>query len=341
MNDLISIIVPIYNSEKFLKECIESIINQSFKNIEIILVNDGSTDNSLKICEYYANIDKRIKIINKKNEGVSVARNVGIKNANGKYIGFVDSDDFINLTMYENLYNIMNKYNVDFVMCKYFRVDENLNIKEVNEPFKYGYLEKNCIIDTILAPMIGSKLNDMSSPKIIGSNWRCLYKKDIIIKNKLMFKNKKIAEDMLFNLSYIGRIESAFVIDKPLYYYRYNSNSATSNYIYNLWNEITNQIELVEYELKAMDIENCKIKERLISSKLYFICWCISNEMHKNNPNEYKKITENIKLYTKSEFSKDAFTFKNINKMQFKERCAYLCIKLQLYKLYYWYFKNK
>lgn len=119
LNELISIIIPVYNVEKYLERCIESVINQTLKNIEIILVNDGSTDSSPKICDYYASIDNRIKVIHKKNEGVGSARNTGLDVANGLYIGFLDSDDYVDKNMYKVLYENLNKRNVDICVCDF------------------------------------------------------------------------------------------------------------------------------------------------------------------------------------------------------------------------------
>ena len=110
MNPIISIIVPVYNVEEYLQRCIDSILNQRFKDFELILINDGSTDNSLKICKEYSLSDSRVKVINKENGGLSSARNAGINIAKGKYIGFVDSDDWINEEMYQTLYNLLQEY---------------------------------------------------------------------------------------------------------------------------------------------------------------------------------------------------------------------------------------
>ncbi len=117
----VSVIVPVYNVEKYLEECIESLINQTLTDIEIICINDGSTDNSLKILEELQKKDNRIKIINQKNSGVSSARNNGIENATGEYIGFVDSDDWIDSDYYEKLYNTAKKYNSDIAAGDMYR----------------------------------------------------------------------------------------------------------------------------------------------------------------------------------------------------------------------------
>lgn len=125
MNDLISIIIPIYNVEKYVGRCIESVINQTYKNIEIILIDDGSTDSSKIICQKYTKEDSRIHYYFKKNGGVSLARNMGIEKSNGKFIQFVDADDYIEKNMVEVLYNNIIKYNADISTCNIKKMDKN------------------------------------------------------------------------------------------------------------------------------------------------------------------------------------------------------------------------
>ena len=117
MSNQISIIVPIYNTEKYLERCLQSILNQSYRNIEIILVNDGSDDNSLAICNKYKDKDKRIIVIDKKHTGVADTRNIGLEKASGNYIGFVDSDDYIDIDMFKKLIVGAEKYKCDISMC--------------------------------------------------------------------------------------------------------------------------------------------------------------------------------------------------------------------------------
>ena len=121
--DTISVIVPVYKVEPYLKQCVDSIINQTYKNLEIILVDDGSTDNCGKICDEYASKDNRIKVLHIENGGPAVARNAGLDIATGKYIGYVDSDDYIEPDMYETLYNAMIKTNAGLVVCNWYRQD--------------------------------------------------------------------------------------------------------------------------------------------------------------------------------------------------------------------------
>ena len=150
----ISVIIPVYNVEKYLKECLNSVINQTLKDLEIICVNDGSIDNSLKIMKEYALKDPRIKILSQKNQGVSEARNFGIKNATGEYVAFLDADDCVSLDFYEKLYTKAKETNSDIVVSEYMyrfnknskkkkiflKVDKNIETTDINEKFKCLYL---------------------------------------------------------------------------------------------------------------------------------------------------------------------------------------------------------
>ncbi len=134
MNSKISVIVPVYNSELYLEECIESVLNQTYDNFELILINDGSSDNSKYICDKYEKKDNRVRVKHICNSGVSVARNIGISISTGDYIVFVDSDDYINPDMLKELYNYINKYNTDMVICDFMYYKNNVFINsEVKE----------------------------------------------------------------------------------------------------------------------------------------------------------------------------------------------------------------
>lgn len=162
MDHKISVIVPVYNVEKYLKRCINSILNQTFKNFELILVNDGSTDNSLNICKNYKEKDGRIQLISQTNKGLSAARNTGLKYAKGKYVCFVDSDDFIEKEYFSLLLSNIEKYNSDIAMCEYYLTNEEgrkYSISRLNEPkdihvlsgektFSYFYKE-DCVPNVV------------------------------------------------------------------------------------------------------------------------------------------------------------------------------------------------
>ena len=176
--ELVSIIVPIYNVEKYLIKCIESILNQTYKNLEIILVDDGSTDSCNKICDRYKKIDKRVVVIHKKNGGLSSARNIGIKKAKGKLISFVDSDDYIKPNMIEELKNNMYFYNSDISVCDYYYIiDGKRQISDNNN------LKRNCI----------TKYKNKFIYKPNSAVWNKLYKKNLF--EQIKFPEGKIYED--------------------------------------------------------------------------------------------------------------------------------------------------
>lgn len=212
---IVSIIVPIYNAQKYLNRCIESITNQSYKSIDIVLVNDGSSDNSLKICRHYAQQDSRIKLIDIPNGGVSNARNVGIHNCSGEYVQFVDSDDYIEEEMTLSLVKTMEQNNVDFVVCGFITLNGQKSEKSTTKS-KYNILEKKDIADNAI---------DLFNISFFNSSCNKLYKKVLIIKD--FDVDFKIGEDMLFNLAYLENIQKVSVINESYYNYILNDASAT------------------------------------------------------------------------------------------------------------------
>lgn len=230
MKDLVSIIVPIYNAEKYLDECIMSLLNQSYNNIEILLINDGSKDSSLKICNKYKN-NKKIKIFNKKNSGVSDTRNYGIINSNGKFVSFVDSDDYVERDFIKNLVNSMKKNNTDLVIGSYNIVGDKIKTDEELLKKLNNVNDKKLILEKLI--------NIEENNCIFGYIWRCLYKKEIITKNNLYFKKLKMSEDYLFLAEYVNNCRNVSIETKKMYNYRINNSSVTSKYIPTLLEDMT------------------------------------------------------------------------------------------------------
>lgn len=237
MDVMISIIVPIYNVENYIEKCIESLVSQSFENIEIILVNDGSTDNSLDICYKYSRIYSKIKVFTQENSGLSPTRNKGIKEAVGKYILFVDSDDWIDSITCEVLFKHATQYNLDAVL--FSSVSEYSN----NQIYKPLYDEKDTVFDTqksvrefVFKKMIGLENNQLKYPHLIDryiSAWGKLYSTKIIKENSIFFKSLKEvpSEALLFNMEYFYYCNKASYINKYFYHYRRdNQDSITKKY---------------------------------------------------------------------------------------------------------------
>lgn len=178
----VSIIVPVYNVSKYLKRCLDSLVNQTLKEIQIILVNDGSTDNSLYICQQYANKDKRIILVNKKNGGLSSARNEGLKFVTSKYVAFVDSDDYVDTNMYLTLYSKLKENNLDTIFCGYYKQDKSGKFIRCQETLEYKCYSDKDSINNLLMNMIGSEPNYEHTAKYFMTVWRALYSIDVIKK---------------------------------------------------------------------------------------------------------------------------------------------------------------
>ena len=212
--DKISVIVPIYNAEKYLKKCLDSIISQSYTNLEIILVNDGSKDESLKICEAYAAKDKRITIVDKENGGQASARNKGLDIATGKYIGFVDSDDWIDLDTFDYLHYLVKKHHADCSFIKIRKNDYDFQTEHFNEKIYKG--------DAILVEYLkyGMKTGEYSPCTY-------LYSKKIV--QHLKFPEGKINEDIPFIYKALDKANILVKSNKYCYNYRLSQNSTTRN----------------------------------------------------------------------------------------------------------------
>lgn len=216
MEPLISIIVPIYKVEKYVEKCIETIINQTYKNLEIILVDDGSPDNCPQICDEYAKKDSRIVVIHQKNGGLSNARNSGLNIAKGEFIGFVDGDDYIANDMYETLYNAIIHNNAQMSICNFYIVNEKAekmqneiqtNIKEDVKVFNQQEAMKEMLIDK----------------NIRGYVWTKLFKRECF--ELLRFPEGRNYEDIAISIKCFEKTEKIVYINKQKYYYLQRENS--------------------------------------------------------------------------------------------------------------------
>mgnify|MGYP002626230081 CR=1 FL=1 len=221
---LISVLVTVYNVEKYLNKCVESIINQTYKNLEIILIDDGSTDSSPKICDEYAQKDSRIKVIHKKNAGVFAAKNSALDISTGDFIGFVDSDDYIKPEMYSRLYELLNNNNADMVICGFFDINEDgstVNCYEgVSDPDKYINPDKQELISQYEA------FKRMDKPIALVVTWSKLYKAEIF--KNFRFEGGLIHEDTLALHRIINECQRIFFTPEKLYFHVNRAGSLTN-----------------------------------------------------------------------------------------------------------------
>lgn len=221
VSELVSVIVPVYNAENYLQECIDSLITQTYKKIEIILINDGSQDNSIGICRRNAVKDKRIKVFDNENKGVSATRNMGIKQALGKYICFVDSDDYVEKQYIFNLVNQVKENVIPF--CGY--------ILDVHTKEGIKCQKRTCSLQSVID--VQSGIVNLFSHGFLSPIWNKIYEKQILINNNIFFDESiSLGEDLIFNLMYLkaGMIKFANVKQELYHYKRYEKESLDYQY---------------------------------------------------------------------------------------------------------------
>lgn len=331
MADLISIIVPIYNEEKYIKRCIESIICQTYKNIEIILVDDGSKDNSLEICKKMAQADNRIKVIQKENGGASSARNCGIKKSNGKYLTFVDADDWIEKDYIYALYKNLKLYNVDIVKGNYLKESNNkVYGKENFKNLKNRVIKKE-------DNFISSVLEGGIFTYICG----VLIEKNILIKNNINFdEDITYMEDELFWLKIIMADLKIYILDKVIYHYYINNDSISKNI--EMVSKNINDVLNVNKKIQNI-IDNTKFEEKYILKRK--LCTCHFNIIFYLYYIQYKKentkLKDEIKRLKKDEDFKIIVENTDISLMSLHLKIQYLCVKSNKTNLLILYYKTK
>lgn len=277
----ISVVVPVYNTVKYLQRCVDSILNQTFKEFEVLLIDDGSSDGSERLCDKLASTDKRIRVIHQSNSGVSVARNNGIESAAGEYLLFVDSDDYLERDMIKSLIYNTTHNNADLCMCGYKRVfsSENQDVLE-----KEGIYD----IEGIRALMKKWKLDP-----IIGSPCNKLFNMSILNKYNIRFIPEiKYAEDYMFNVEYLKHISNLYVVEKPFYNYYMETPGSLSKTNFTdidaLWNVQLLVLQKVSGYLNSIEVSDTGVISEIFcymfvvnicnrakqKSKDDFINWC-------------------------------------------------------------------
>lgn len=338
MDIKVSIIVPIYNVEEYLDRCMQSLLNQTLKEIEIIMVDDGSPDRCPQMCDEYAKKDSRIKVVHKKNGGLGYARNSGLDVATGEYVAFVDSDDYVSLDMYENLYKAIRKWNTQMVVCGYNQVRDKKS-------------EKGIITEMPDAPKAIDAQGDYLT-NIIGQLpetdkelyycycvWNVLYSNDVIQKNHIRFKSERVyvSEDILFQIEYASRISKVLLLPTAYYNYCYNSGSLTAKYDKKRFDKTIALYGEIYDRLKKLNvhIDNFKLRTQrfLLAKALYTVCDAIKCLPQKEASSEIKKIGSNETL-------QKLLVDYPINRMPMKKRLFYYSLKkgwslpiIYLYKL--------
>lgn len=328
----ISVIIPAYNAQEYIQNAIESAKNQTLKDIEIILVDDGSTDDTFEICKRYSISDKRIKVIHQDNKGISAARNIGIDNATGEYISFLDSDDTIELSMFEELYNCSIKYGEDkpdFIDCGINMLNLNLGTKNLimHKHPKNIKFDRQYLINKVIPPMINISNNE--NEFIFPFVWNKIFKSSVISDNNLRFNEElKQWEDRPFLVQFLHKANSAVFYDKYFYNYitrnqlslstKYNDNEfETILYTFNLYRELFGNLYNFNNEYTI------RYTIKTISSTINKI---IHSNEEKNKNDKIIKILSNNDVLEWFNKMKNSDFFEKIIKYCIMKKYFYICI---------------
>lgn len=289
----ISVVIPVYNVEKYLSRCIDSVLNQTYSNIEVILVNDGSTDKSAEVCEKYVDLDSRVILINQKNKGLPGARNSGLKIAKGQYIGFIDSDDVIDSDMVLHFKEIATKFSPDVIVSNIFQYEYgNKKFQYLRNELPYDtILEKNEIKKFFLEPYYGGYLG------IIPSSCTKMYNMTFLKDYDLIFdESLKRAEDYWFNFEVFKNASSVYAIDKAFYHYFKNDESIMHTFregefaifldsrakLLEKNNELGFKINLEKYDKKFIDVTNEFVLSALKNKRSDLVFSILKNKVFSN-----------------------------------------------------------
>lgn len=323
--DLVSVIVPVYNAEYYLEECIESILNQSYSNFELILVNDGSTDNSLNICNHYKASDSRIKVLSKNNSGVSDTRNYGIENSLGSYICFIDSDDMIKNNYVEVLLREIKNDNVEAVFCNFaYKYDRRLIKKEPR--IKSGIYHISEIRSIIID-------DGTMSGILFGSVCVAIYNKSVILKNNIKFnRNIRNNEDGLFNITYCLSVNQVKILSNEyLYIYRQYERPTSSLDDYNI-NSRAAATEAILELCKEYDYE-MNLDAQIKSRKVTEVFWMILQLCDADNKDTNRNIISKLKALLSDGELKTCYKYINTDNINKYKYIYFKLIKHQRYWL--------
>lgn len=326
----VSVVVPVYKVEEHLRRCIDSLINQTLKDIEIILVDDGSPDSCPQICDEYAKKDSRIKVIHKQNEGLGFARNTGIENATGEFIGFVDSDDYVDLNMYRKLYDSAITHQAQSAYGGIFYVT-NGNVRTGYLDDKIKVWENKDQIKKFLMDLLSSDENQPYDNKYGAHVCKAIFSRELIKKHNIRFHSEReyVSEDSLFDIDFMKYTTKVVMLPKAFYYYNYNPSSLTSVYREDRFEK---NKAFYEYSIKKLK-ENYNDDDLIRQFGRNFISAarvCVMQEVYNSKKAGFKRSLKGIKSICNDELTKKILNEYNWSKFPFKKRAISFCMKHSL-----------
>ena len=324
----VSVVVPVYNVEKYIDCCMNSLLNQTYKPYEIILVDDGSTDNSGVIAENYSKEYDYIKVIHKENAGLGFARNTGLDNATGDWVVFLDSDDYFDTNLLELLIENQKKYNADVVVGGYKKVDSDGNVL-----FEYSYensIYKNDEVQTKLLPrFLGSSPTKSDSMSMSVCN--CLFSLELIKKNNILFpsERKVISEDLFFNFDYYRSAKTVVLIKEVAYNYRTILGSLTTTYRPDRFELCKSLYNEMQKKIDDNELGN-EFKIRLMRSMFNYWRMCFAQEERIVSKKKYKQIKRDVKKILCDDTTRKMIKLYPIQELGIKQKVFLYIVKYNM-----------
>jgi len=337
---LVSIIIAAYNEENYIKRCIESVQNQTYEEIEIIVVDDGSTDKTGEICKNLAEKDTRINYITQNNSGLPLTRKKGFENAKGKYIQFIDGDDWCEPCRTEYLVNTIENDESDIVFSSAYRHREDGVVVICNLPIKEGCYLVSDIIPIYIKPLFG----DLKKDSLIttGYVWCCLYKKEIL-KNIIFYPDIILHEDEIINLQAMANSSKISIIKEPLYHYnrRLNTLSKKNTYWNGYWHNMTSMYSAKKIIGTNFFKNDNEYLQRLATALYQKFLRTIRNETHYKNPAHFFGGLKNLYIFDTVFFLNDAYKKVIWSEFSKVEKVLIYCIKKKIFFIPYFYYAIK
>lgn len=283
----VSIIIPVYNVEQYLEQCLDSVVKQTFRDYEVILVNDGSMDSSQKICERYTVMDSRFRLINQANAGLAAARQTGLDVAEGRYVGFIDSDDWLEPDMYEKMLGAANASGADIVFCNVYRNED----KKEKPYFPSGFYSRQDMEKVVFPRLLAGFDPDGGENTIRWCNWLRIYKKSLIDENRIRFDERfRRSQDLPFTFECTIHANSYYYLgDDYLYHNRMNYESLSKGYTKNMWGLIKPLILYLQNVVNSYP--EYDFQEQMDRRAALFVFECCENE---NKPNNTRSIAQRL-----------------------------------------------
>lgn len=339
-NELVSIIIPVYNVEKYIERCIESVLNQTLNNYEVIIVDDGSIDGTASICDNYAKKYKNIFVIHKNNAGLGYARNTGIENAQGKYIVFLDGDDFIGKDHLLNLYNSIKDNNADTCMCGYSRHQKDGTEIENRHIYANQTFDDDEIITKVIPKLCGKKPD--KTDNIEMSVCMAMFSCEIIKKNNLRFCSERemISEDLIFDLDYYKYAKRISFSEDTSYRYCNNEGTLTTKYRQDRFEKQVVLEQEVSKRVKELNIYNL-CDQRIYNTLISIARYSIKLEVKFSSQNGRKNCLNNIKKICENEYLIEALKKYNNEGASWKNKMVNSLVKGKKRKILYFVMKIK